>query len=147
SGWVGSHHAYEAGLLSGRPELRGDARSRLRMANEWLTNWSRLSADERKKEEISDADIAEMTVAAFNIFGAQAATHSLRVWRPREVSFRAGRIVAKRLVDHGRYEDLDQLAVAAENDVCLILAIAIELREIHRIPPKDVVERALRLLL
>ncbi|HRI37750.1 MAG TPA: NACHT domain-containing protein, partial [Nitrospira sp.] len=36
SGWVGSHHAYEAGILSGRSELLGEVRSRLRMAYEWL---------------------------------------------------------------------------------------------------------------
>jgi hypothetical protein len=60
SGWLGSHHAYEAGLLSGRKELIGDARSRLRMAGEWLRNWSRLTPEERKREQISDADIAEL---------------------------------------------------------------------------------------
>ena len=63
SGWLGSHHAYEAALLSGRSALIGDARSRLRMAYQWLRNWTRLTPEERKEEEISDRDIVELTLA------------------------------------------------------------------------------------
>ena len=146
-GWIGSHHVYEAGIMSGRNELRGDARSRLRMAHEWLKNWNRLSKEERKKERIDDKDIAEMAMAHFNIEGADSSAWNLRMWTPREVSFRAGRIVATRLVDHGRYHDLDHLAVAAGNNLFLGLAITLELRAVHRNPPEEVVERALRLIL
>lgn len=147
SGWIGSHHAYEAALLSGRSELLGDARSRLRMALEWLRNWSQLSPEERKREEVSDNDILEMATAFFNIHGANSCAYELRGWRPREVSFRVGRILAKRFIDHGRYQDLNELALAAGNDLYLVLAITLELREIHKEPPKSVVERILRLLL
>lgn len=147
SGWIGSHHAYEAALLSGRSELLGDARSRLRMALEWLRNWSQLSPEERKREEVSDNDILEMATAFFNIHGANSCAYALRRWRPREVSFRVGRILAKRFIDHGRYQDLNELALAAGNDLYLVLAITLELREIHKEPPKSVVERILRLLL
>jgi len=147
SGWVGSHHAYEAALLSGRKELLGEARSRLRMALEWLRNWSRLPEEERQQEEVSDEDIFELAMAFFNIHGADACAHELRSWRPREISFRVGRILANRFIDHGRYHDLDELALAARNDLCLILAITLELREVHKTPPKSVVERALRLAL
>ncbi len=147
SGWIGSHHAYEAALLSGRSELLGDARSRLRMAREWLRNWSQLSPEERQKEEISDSDISEMAIAFFNIHGANACVNDLRNWRPREVSFRVGRTLAKRFIDHGYYQGLNELALAAGNDIYLILAITLELREIHRVPPKSVVERTLRLAL
>lgn len=145
SGWVGSHHAYEAGLFSGRRELLGDARSRLRMAREWLRNWSQLPEEERHREEVADNDILEMVTAFFNIHGAEACAHDLRSWRPREVSFRVGRILASRFIDQGRYRDLDDLALAAGNDLCLILAITLELREVHRTTQKSVVQRALRL--
>jgi hypothetical protein len=147
SGWVGSHHAYEAGVLSGRSELLEDARSRLRMAREWLRNRSRLPKDERQKEEISDSDVLEMTTAFFNIYGADSCAGDLRGWRPREVSFRVGRSLASRFIDHGRYDDLNSLAVAAGNDLGLVLAITLALREVHRTAPKSVVERALRLAL
>ncbi|WP_019555396.1 AVAST type 3 anti-phage nuclease/ATPase Avs3a [Propionispira raffinosivorans] len=147
SGWIGSHHAYEAALLSGRNELLGDARSRLRMASEWLKNWSKLPHEERKKEEVSDNDILEMASAFFNIYGADRCAGDLRRWHPREVSFRVGRILASRFIDHGRYQDLNELALAAGNNLCLILAITLELREVHRVLPKRVMERAFCLAL
>jgi hypothetical protein len=146
SGWVGSHHAYEAALMSGNSDLIGEARSRLRMAREWLRNWSRLPSADRRKEEISDTDIAEIAAAHLNIHGAASCAHSLRGWTPREVSYRVGRIIARKMIEHGRISELDQLAIAAENDLCLILAITVELREICLVPPKEVIRRAVRLL-
>jgi len=146
SGWVGSHHVYEAALLSGHGELIGEARSRLRMAEEWLRNWSKLTPKERENERVSDEDRAVMAMAHFNIHGAEAAAHSLRAWRPRELSYSAGRILARLLLDHGRYSDLDKLAVAADNDIGLILAIAVEARNLHRLLPKTVAERAFKRL-
>ena len=142
SGWLGSHHAYEAGLLSGCKELIGDARSRLRMAHEWLRNWSRLTPEERENERISEADIAELGIAQLNIHGANAAAHSIGGWKPREFSFRVSRIVAGRLIGHGRFTDLNDLAVAAGNDLCLVLAIIVELRAVQKTPPSEVVDRA-----
>lgn len=117
------------------------------MANEWLNNWSRLLPEERKKEEVSDNDILEMASAMFNIHGADACARDLRRWNPREISFRVGRLLARRFVDHGRYRELDELALAAGNNLYLILAIVLELRVVHRMPPKRAVERAYRLLL
>ena len=144
--WVGAHHVYEAGLLSSVPEFRGEARSRLRMAYEWLRNWGHRSDEERQREPVEDNDIAEMAVVRLNLDGAAACASELRRWKPREVSYRAGRTLARRLIDHGRYDELDQVAVEATNDLCLILAINVELRSVHRTPPREAVERALRLV-
>ncbi len=147
SGWVGSHHAYEATLLSGRKELLGDARSRLRMAHEWLQNWSHLTTDERKDKSISDPDIVELTLAHFNIHGPANAANSLRGWTPRDVSFRVGRRITRRLLDHGRFADIDEFSRAAGNNLCLVLAIAVELRKLRKALPSEVTNRALRHLL
>ena len=144
--WRGSHNAYEAGLMSGREGLIGDARSRLRMAYEWLHNWSRLTRKEREDEKVSDADVAELGMAQLNIHGANAAARSIGRWRPREVSFRVGRILASRLIDHGRFTELNDLAVAAGNNLCLVLAVVLELRAVQRTPPCEVVDRAFRLV-
>ena len=147
SGWIGSHHAYEAALLSEKEELLGDASSRLRMAGEWLNNWSKLSSEDREKQKMSDDDILAMAIASFKIYGANSCAHELRRWTSRAVSFRVGRLLAKQFIDHGRYTDLDLLAVAAGNDLGLTLAITLELREVHREPPKSVVERSFHLVL
>ncbi len=146
SGWRGSHYAYDAGLLSGRSETIGDARSRLRAAEEWLWSWSRLPAEERKEERVADEDAAEMAMAHFNVHGADACAHFLRRWRPRSLSFRAGRILAGRLLDHCRFTDLDRLAAAAGNNVYLVLAITLQLRLAGKNPPSEVAARAVDLL-
>ena len=146
SSWMGSHHAYEAGLLSGRDVLAGDARSRLRMAYYWLENWSRLTPDERRREPIHDADIAELIMGELNVHGARAAAASVGRWKPRDVSFRVGRIVASRLIDHGRIADLNDIAVAAGDDVWLVAAVILELRKVQRTAPPSVVERIFRLV-
>ena len=116
------------------------------MAHEWLRNWSRLTSKERKDEEISYDDIAELGMAQLNIHGAGAAAYSIGGWRPREVSFHVGRILAGRLIDHGRITDLNDLALAAANNLCLVLAIIVELRAIHQTPPAEIVDRTFRLV-
>ncbi len=145
--WTGSHHAYEASLLSYHPDFHGDARSRLRTAYDWLANWSRLPEHERKREQVAEEDIAELALAHFNVHGAERCAAELRGWRPREVSYSAGRIVARRLIDHKRYDEIDRLAFAATNNFCLLLAIGLELQSVHRHPPPQTIGRALRLVM
>lgn len=139
SAWPGSHYAYEAGLLSGREELIGEARSHLRMAEEWVHTLSRLSEGERQQERVTVGDIAEMALAHLNIHGPLACATYLRGWKPRSVSFDGGRIVSERLVDAGRYSDLDTLAAAGGSDLRLVLAVANEARRVnHNLPPETV---------
>jgi hypothetical protein len=146
SGWLGSHNAYEAALLSGRPPLLADARSRLRMAYQWLQNWSRLFPKEREDEEISDQDIVELTLGHINIHGPADGARSLESWRPRDISFRVGRIVTRRLIEHGRFQDVEEFARAGGNNLCLLLAVTVELREVQRTPSAEVTRRAFRLV-
>ena len=147
SSWLGSHHAYEASLLSWNNKFMGDASSRLRMAGEWLENWCTLSNEERQREPISDTDILELSIAVFNIYGADSCAKYLRSWLPREISFQIGRLIVSRFIDHGRYQELDKLAIAAKNDIYLIAAITLELREIKKTPPPTAIERAFSLII
>jgi hypothetical protein len=111
------------------------------MAEEWLWNWSLLPDKEREREGITNTDIAEMAIAHFNIHGAIACARFLRGWKPQVTSFRAGQILARAFVDHGRYSSLDELADAAGADIWLVLAIPLELNKVHRTSPADVVKR------
>jgi hypothetical protein len=145
SRWLGSHNAYEAAVLSEHAELLGDARSRLRMAYSWLRNWSQLSEEERRHEELTAEDVLQIATASFHIHGAQACVREFGYWR-RGFAFRVCRMLVSRLIDHGRYEDIDKLATAARTKLCLSLAIVIELRTVHRNPPRAAVTNAIRLL-
>ena len=144
--WTGSHHAYEASLLSYHPDFRGDARSRLRTAYDWLKSWSRLSEEEQERERVTIQDIAEIALACFNIHGPESCATELGRWKPKEVSYRAGRIVARRLIDQKRHDDLDRLALTANNSIYLLLAINLELRSVHRQAPEKAVGLALHLV-
>ncbi|WP_205525541.1 NACHT domain-containing protein [Pyxidicoccus trucidator] len=146
SGWMGSHHAYDAGLLSGRDEFSAEASSRLRMAGDWLNAWARRSSEERQVEQVSDADTAELAMALLRLKGAKAAARFLREWTPRHHTLEAGRLVGRRLIDLGRHKQLDELAEAAGNDVWLLLGVTTEARAIGRSLPAPALARLLRLL-
>jgi hypothetical protein len=145
--WTGSEHAYEAAFLSGSSALAGDARSRLRIAYGWLDHWNR-SKDEngRRSEQVEIADIAELALAELNLHGAEASAKQLRRWHPRDLSFRVGRILTTRLIDVARFGDVDALAVAAGNDIGLLLGITLELAAVGRVSPPAVVRRAVALV-
>jgi hypothetical protein len=146
SGWMGSHHAYDAGLLSGRNEFSAEASSRLRMAMDWLNTWARLPEEKRRHEEMSDADLAELAMALLRLRTPKAAVDFLRGWRPRRVAFNGGRHLGLRLIDIGSYEQLNALAEAAGNDLWLLLGLATEARAAGHLLPAAPLARALRLL-
>lgn len=146
AGWMGSHHAYDAGLLSGRDEFSAEASSRLRMAMDWLYTWARLTDDERRDEEVSDADRTELAMAQLRLRGPKAAAHFLRGWTWRRNAFEAGGRLGRRLIDLGRYDQLSALSEAAGNDVWLLLGLAAETSAVGQpLPPAPMV-RLLRLL-
>ncbi len=150
SGWMGSHHAYDAGLLSGREELAAEASSRLRMAMDWLRTWARRSHQDRyqdrRNEQVSDEDRAELALAILRLRGADEAARFLRAWRLRRLAYDSGRLVCGRLIDLGRYDRIDNLAEAAGNDIWLLLGLAAEARDGGHVLPAGPLARLLRLL-
>lgn len=146
--WTGAHYAYEAGLLAGRPEFIAEARSRLRMATDWLYSWARMTHEEReeKNERVEASDMAELAMAKLLAEGPEHAVRFLRGWTPRSLSMDAGGILARRLVDLGRYDLLDQLAEHGARDVWLMLGLAAEACDGgHSLPAKPV-EKLMRAL-
>ncbi|WP_434040578.1 AVAST type 3 anti-phage nuclease/ATPase Avs3a [Pseudomonas aeruginosa] len=145
--WTGSEHAYEAALLSGREGLEGEARSRLRIAYDWVNHWVRNRQEGDLRTSVQDKDIVELQWAELNVHGPTSCAAQLRRWSPRELSYRVGRTLAKRLVDAARWADAAALAMAAGNDIGLVLAVADELRSVERHVPKAAAIRTMRLLL
>lgn len=139
--WMNGHYVYEAALLSGKDDLLGEARSKLRLAYKWIRNWSQLSDEEKKDENVEKEDLANLILAKLNIDGVEACASALRRWSPRRLSYDIGLVLARRLVDQARYNDLDELAIAAGNNCYLVLALNQALREIHRLPPKQAISR------
>lgn len=143
--WQGSHNCYEAGLMSYHPALRVEVQSRLRLAEAWLRNYFSTPKDQRHQESLEDDDIAEMAMAIFNISGPARCADWLATWKPKEVAFRIGRLLASRLIDQGRIAELQSLGEAAPNS-CLSLAINDELLSISRTCKPELVLNLVRAL-
>lgn len=145
--WTGSDHAYEAAFLSGTADLAGDAGSKLRLAYDWLWQWAKEPRVEgRKAQTVKREDVAEMALAELNINGASSCCKFLRRWRHREMSYKAGSIIISRLIDAGRFDEIEQLSLAAGNDLGLLLAATSELAKVGRYLSKPVVQRMTRLV-
>lgn len=137
--WTGAHHAYEAGLMAGRAEFLSEARSHLRMAIDWLYSWASMPHEEREKsnENVDTSDIVELAMAKLLAEGPEAAAKFLRGWSPRHLSMTAGSALARRLVDLGRYDLLDQVAEHGVRDIWLMLGLAVEAcKGGHTLPAK-----------
>lgn len=138
--WLGAHHAYDAGLLSGRSEFLPEARSRLRMALDWLYAWARQPVEEREKEQVDDADRAEIAMAQLLALGPEEAARFLSGWKPRHIVLPASKRLARRLLDLGRYEQIDALARRGAKDPWLMLGLVSEASRVgHNLPAEPVV--------
>ncbi|WP_296164725.1 NACHT domain-containing protein [uncultured Brevundimonas sp.] len=148
SDWMGAHHAYDAAIMADHPRLSGDAASRLRMALEWLDSWARRPrGDPRERDETVDhEDRVTLAYAVLRVHGPRQAAAFLRRWTHRPVAFIAGRMLARRLIDLGHFEDVQALGIGARNNVWLLLALALELRNAGRALDAGPLKRLLRLL-
>ncbi|PTT83699.1 hypothetical protein DBR42_15815, partial [Pelomonas sp. HMWF004] len=144
--WMGAHHAYDAGLLSGRPEFLDEAGSRLRMAEDWLRAWSRLPAKEREEERVEDADRAEFGLAHLRVRGPESAVRFLDSWRPRDLAFPAAKRLARNLVDLGQFEQIDALAKHSSRNPWLMLGLALEASNVGHLLPRETLMPLVRLL-
>lgn len=142
TGWHGGHRVYEAGLLAGRPGTISEGRNTLRVAKKWLKAWAQLDPKTRQEEEITDSDVATLAFASLQVAGPGAFVAELESWTPKSMAYRAGLIVAKKLVDLGRYELLDKISTAAQGNLCILLATLQAQSPVLRFPPKEAVLRA-----
>lgn len=148
SDWMGSHHAYDAAIMADHPQLIADAGSRLRMALDWFESWARrpLCDQHERNESFENEDRVTLAYALFRLRGPRKAASFLRRWTYRPLGFIAGRMLARRLIDLGCFEDVQALGVGARNNVWLLLAVALELRNAGRALDGEALKRLLRLL-
>lgn len=154
SGWEGSQNLFSGSLLSAVKDFHGEARTYLRASERWLHLYFDERARHRKdddkrhlrRELLDDADIAELGWSRLNLAGPEPAVKFLTGWTPAEVTFRASRLVVKRLVDEARFEEIDQIARLGAKNVYLTLAIADELLAVARFPPKSALRHSLDVL-
>lgn len=148
--WGGSENVYSASLLSSIDDFKGEARSYLRSAENWLG----LYFEERKKnknakhdDRLKDEDIVELAFAYFNLFGPKKLVGFILSWQPPEVIFRIARLLVRRLVDAGKFTAIDKIAHFGRHNQYLMIAIADELLAIGKFPPVAPMRKCLDLLI
>ena len=142
--WTGVRYAYEAAIMSEAPSLKMDARSRLRMSYDWLNALFRQPASERSNDQLKIEDISALIFTEFNLHGASQAAQGLMSWSPASIRIDLARALARRLIDHGRWTDLEALLAAADaKKFGPILAGGLEeLGRIARTAPVGATQRA-----
>ncbi len=133
--FLGAHHAYEAVLLSGKDDLLPEARSRLRMAWEWMLVWSKQPRNRRSDQSFGDEDRAELATGLLKLRSPADAAKFLKGWRPRTTTLRATKLVAARLADLCDYKRLDELAEHADGDVWMLLGLVAEATRVGHLLP------------
>jgi hypothetical protein len=146
--WLGARHAYEAALMAENPELIVDARSRLRLAHEWLSNWAALPAEERRRQPVAIAEITELALAALRVHGPVAMVKELSGWRPRDLQYRVTGAVCRRLLDAADLALISDLqdAIADAGELEQGLAAVEELAALAMCPARPLVRMLLRRL-
>ncbi len=148
--WDGSENIYAASLLSGIAEYKGEARGYLRSG----VNWLRIALEESRKrrneqqhfeERITERDILETAYSELNLEGADVCIEFLNHLNPRFV-FGVLQHLTTRLMDEGRFDEIDQLLCEGRAKVHYTVAIISKLATLGKIPNSKIVSPALDLL-
>lgn len=156
SNWPPSRYVFQAFLLSAHEHQLGEARSRLRVAHDLLRAWNLGPPDWQEDSMPSLTDIAQLVIAELNTNGAKSAIRTLQKvpsimnganLTPRNFTIDVIGIVVRRLLNHGRFSELDSLAAEAENYFDVLQAIIEELGCAYCKPSRETVKYALQFIL
>src|SRR5690606_11658101 len=114
----------------------------LRIALEEIRNRKK---EERPSEEITKQDILEVAYAMLNLDGADACIGFLNRLNP-EFVFGVLQRFTTRLMDEGRFDEIDQLLQSGKSHVYNTVAIVSNLMQLGKIPDRTVANIALDLL-
>jgi hypothetical protein len=129
--WEGSENVYSASLLSNIPEFRGEARAYLRAAERWLS----IYFDEREKkregnfysEKLNKEDIIELIFSHYNLNGIEYAVKFMTRWTPESFVFEIVGDFINKLIDLGKFHDIEEISRLSCENIYAILAINNEL--------------------
>lgn len=144
--WFGAKFAYEARLLSYKSNLLSEARSKLRVANEWLFNWFKQPKDERYSKDVTVEDIAQLFIAHFNVHGFKSSLKWLNRWKPKHLTYEIANEVAEEFLIHKRFSELELMLDEADNNIYFILGIVGKFIEYNRNVPYSSLIRTFKII-
>ncbi|AIY08774.1 hypothetical protein LK13_09330 [Paenibacillus polymyxa] len=149
--WRGSENVYSAALLSTVKNFKGEARSFLRAAENWLSlyfqdrNKKKANGTTTHHEQLKYEEIMELVYAHLNVHGVKKAFKFLTRWHPKAI-YHISRLLFKRLMDLEELSAAIQFARLGSRNQYLIIAFAHESLEIGYIPDSDLLSTCLVLL-
>lgn len=149
SGWEGSENVYAASLLSEIEEYKGEASSYLRSALNWLTMYFqelKQKKEHHQENEVRHEDILEIAVAHLNLSGAKSCLKFLNSLRPKEFTFQVMQRLIRRLVDAGRFDEIDLILKCSRKSKYYVVAITSGLGKMGRFPTSENLEKCLNSL-
>lgn len=149
-GWDGSENVYSAALLSFVEDLKGEARSYLRAADNWLQLYfveCKKSKEDFHQDRLTDGDIVELAYANLNLFGASKAVDFILGWRPPEVIYRVSGKFIRRLIDAGNFDEVNEISLQiGSRSQHMMIALTHELLTVGLFPDAKSMKQSLDLL-
>ncbi len=93
-------YAHSALMLSMYSQYKAEARSFLRLTNEYLIEWSNLSEEKRNQKRIEYKDITNVVLAYWYLFDEKVAISELNRWHSMSTKSKVIKMVVKHLVEH-----------------------------------------------
>ena len=144
--WEGAKFACEAQLLSYKPNLLSEARSKLRVAEDWLHSWLKQPVDERYQRGFDEKDISRLFIAHFNIHGPEKSLAWLNRWKPKSLTYIVATYVAQEFLEHNRLSDLKSMLEHASNNIYFTLGIVNEAVKQNYGIPKQYLSRSFKII-
>lgn len=119
--WQGSKYITEAKLLSYRKEFHGDSRSKLRIANQWLTSWFKLPKNNRRHEKIEFSEISDIFITLLNIESTDYALNWLRKYWKKIVSYEVAKLAVQELIKINKTDVVQEILDKSGNNIFLTL--------------------------
>ena len=154
-GWPGSENIYSACALSFIPDFKGEARSYVRSAQNWLGIYFDEVREKRKtvkrgfervENNVQNEDIFELAYAILNIADSKACFKFLRGLTPVSSVANILGMITNRLIDHGRFAEVNELLKSSTSIPHFFVTIVDDLLEVGQIATAEGMEKVLTLL-
>ncbi|PHS36384.1 MAG: hypothetical protein COB07_12420 [Sulfurovum sp.] len=141
-------YAHSSLMLSMEPKFKAEARSFLRLTNEYLIEWSRLSDEKRSYENnISNKDIANIVLSVLYLFDEKNAISELNRWRLQNTKVEVIGLVVEHLIEQNQDKKLTKLLEGLDKYPYLLCASVIKIYQSGKKISKKDIERSLIFLL
>lgn len=146
--WSGSENMYSASLLSNISQFKGESRSYLRAATNWLDQYFEKQEEPHfQNNVVQNDDVLELVFTVLNLYGVKMAIAFLSQWEGNFLIYDVSRKLFKRLIDLGNFETVNELAREGVRNQNVIIAFTHEMLEVGKIPESKYLKICLDLLI